>query len=65
MNRTERILRELRRKNPGLVVKDPGSGSHYKLFMNGHLAGIIPASLAKEGLSYNLKAQLRRGGITV
>ena len=66
MRATERILHALREANPGLTVKEPGhGGGHYKLFMNGRLVGIIPNTLAKEGLSKNLVSQLRRGGVRI
>jgi len=66
MSKARRILRDLQRTNPGLTLKEPGAGGgHWKLFMGGRLVGIIPATLAKEGLSRNLVSQLRRGGVKI
>jgi hypothetical protein len=63
MTSVDRIIRKLQRDNPELTIGDPGSGSHYKLYVAGKLVGILPTRLAKEGLSRNLASQLRRGGV--
>lgn len=66
MSKTEIILRELQRANPGMRLKKPaGGGGHWKIFMGASLVGIIPVKLAKEGLSKNLISQLRRGGVKI
>jgi hypothetical protein len=63
VTKTQKVVASLKRDNPGLVVSQ--GGSHRKLYLDGRLIGILPVSLAKEGLSHNLVAQLRRSGLVV
>ena len=65
MNRTERVRRELLRRNPGLEIPKDNRGGHMKIFMNGRLIGILPRTLRAEGLSPNLISQLRRRGVVL
>jgi hypothetical protein len=60
----DRWLRKTLDANPGYTVT-PGS-RHIKIIRpDGKLAGILPYSPSKEGLSRNLISQLRRNGMTI
>ena len=58
-----RLARKIARDNPHATVK-PGR-SHYKILVGGKLVGILPQTPMQEGLSANLRAQLRRAGLKV
>lgn len=56
-----RVLRELRKANPGLTVT-PGR-RHLHIRLHGELIAIAPYSFAEEGFAENTKCQLRRKGV--
>lgn len=61
--KTDRIVQKLEQDNPQLQVE--WGTRHIKLLVNGHLIGILPLRLSKEGLAKNSVCQLRRAGLKV
>jgi hypothetical protein len=58
-----RLARAIAKANPHAEV-ERGS-RHYKIKLDGRIVGILPQVPAKEGLSRNFIAQLKREGITI
>ena len=55
--------RQLAKDNPQLEVVN--GGKHITLLIDGRLIGILPYGMRKQGMNQNLRAQLRREGLTV
>lgn len=63
MNKTKRVIGQLRNDNPQLQVE--WGNSHVKLYVRNRLIGILPMQLRTEGLARNSRTQLRRAGLKV
>jgi hypothetical protein len=63
MTKIQRMVRKLQKDNPELTVAEPGKHGHYRLYLAGEMIGILPGTLAKEGLALNTISQLRRKGV--
>jgi len=63
MSKAERLATRLDKLNPQATVKR-GKG-HYVVMVGPKIVGILPYKQAQEGLSYNLRGQFARAGLTV
>lgn len=63
MTGSERIRSQILRDNPHVRITQ--GRRHFKVFAGGRLAGIIPFTLARDGLDANLRRQLSRAGISL
>lgn len=63
MSKGERLAEAVRRANPHVRVKN--GKSHYVVMVGPRIVGILPRKPAKEGVSYNLRQQFARAGVTI
>lgn len=63
MSKGERLAGAVQRANPHATVRY--GKSHYVVMVGPKIVGILPRKPAKEGLSYNLRQQFARAGVTV
>lgn len=63
MSKGERLAEAIQRANPHVTVRH--GKSHYVVMVGPKIVGILPRKPAREGVSFNLRQQFARAGVTI